>query len=90
MVDNMEQLLKVMVEKKASDLHITAGSTPQYRIDGKLIKADQEKLTVEKSKELTYSLLSQEAIKQFEQTLELDMSFGIEGLSRPPGDRYWG
>ena len=82
MVENMEKLLKMMVEKGASDLHITAGATPQLRIDEQLVKADEEILTPERTKELTYSLLSREAIKEFEENIELDMSFGIEGLSR--------
>lgn len=82
MVSNMEQLLKLVVKKGASDLHITAGAAPQLRIDGKLVKVDDQILTVERTKQLTYSLLSQEAIKEFEKNLELDMSFGIEGLSR--------
>lgn len=82
MVSNMEQLLKLVVKKGASDLHITAGATPQLRIDGKLTKADDQILIAERTKQLAYSLLSQEAIKEFEKNLELDMSFGIEGLSR--------
>lgn len=79
---NMQQLLRLTVEKQASDLHITAGAAPQLRIDGKLVKTDEEILTPQKAKELTYSLLSKEAIKEFEESLELDMSFGIKGLSR--------
>lgn len=79
---NMQQLLRLTVEKQASDLHITAGAAPQLRIDGELVKTDEEILTPQKAKELTYSLLSKEAIKEFEENLELDMSFGIEGLSR--------
>ena len=79
---NMQQLLRLTVEKQASDLHITAGAAPQLRIDGKLVKTDEEILTPQKARELTYSLLSKEAIKEFEENLELDMSFGIEGLSR--------
>ena len=82
MVKNMEQLLKLVVEKGASDLHITAGTPAQIRIDEKLNKADEEVLTAERTKELTYSLLKPEAIKKFEEKQELDMSFGIEGLSR--------
>jgi len=79
---NMEQLLKQVVEKGASDLHITAGAMPQIRIDEKLTEADKEVLTPERTKELTYSLLNQDVIERFERDLELDMSFGIEGLSR--------
>lgn len=78
----MDKLLKQMVEKGASDLHITVGATPQLRIDEKLTNEGEEVLTAQKSKELTYSLLNQEAIGRFEEDLELDMSFGIEGLSR--------
>ncbi|UCB57824.1 MAG: type IV pilus twitching motility protein PilT [Candidatus Omnitrophota bacterium] len=81
-MEAMEKLLKVMVEKKASDLHITAGAPPQLRIDGKLVNAEEKVLTAQRAKELTYGLLSKEAIKEFEENLELDMSFGIEGLSR--------
>jgi len=82
MVNKMERLLRLVVEKQASDLHITAGSAPQLRIDEKLVKADEEILTPEKTKELVYSLLNQDAIAEFEKDLELDMSFGIKGLSR--------
>ena len=79
---NMEQLLKLVVEKTASDLHLTAGAPPQLRIDEKLVNADQKILTSEDVKKLVYNLLNQEAIESFEKELELDMSFGIEGLSR--------
>ena len=82
MVNSMDELLKLVVKKKASDLHITAGAQPQLRIDGELVKVDDEIITPEKSKRLTYSLLSQDAIKRFEKELELDMSLGIKGLSR--------
>ncbi len=79
---NMQELLKMTVEKTASDLHITVGSKPQLRIDEKLVDAVDEILTPERTKELTYSLLNKEAIKEFEDTLELDMAFGVKGLSR--------
>lgn len=79
---NMEKLLTLMVEKGASDLHITAGAPPQLRIDEKLINADEQILTAEKTKELAYSFLEPQDIKEFEENLELDTSFGIEGLSR--------
>ncbi len=81
MID-MDNLLRLVVERSASDLHITAGAAPQLRIDEKLIKADEEILTPERTKELTYSLLKPDTIREFEEKLELDMSFEIEGLSR--------
>ncbi len=79
---NMQRLLTLIVEKGASDLHITAGAAPQLRIDEKLVKADEQILTAENTKELVYSLLEPQAIKEFEENLELDTSFGIKGLSR--------
>lgn len=82
MVNNMEELLRQMVEKQASDLHITAGAKPQLRIDEKLVQTEEEILIPEKTKELAYTLLSRQEIEEFEKNLELDKSFGIEGLSR--------
>ena len=82
MAKNIQELLKLVVEKKASDLHITVGSPPQLRIDEQLVKVGEEELNAEQTKEITYSLLNQDAIKSFEENMELDISFGIEGLSR--------
>ena len=56
----MDRLLKLMVQKSASDLHLTSGAPPQLRIDGTLVKADEEILTAKRTKELTYSILSQD------------------------------
>jgi twitching motility protein PilT len=82
MAKDMQNLLKMVVEKQASDLHITSGAAPQLRIDEKLVKADDQILTPERSKQLTYSLLNPEQIQEFEKKLELDMSFGVKNLSR--------
>ncbi|MFH1045450.1 MAG: type IV pilus twitching motility protein PilT [Candidatus Omnitrophota bacterium] len=78
----MQKLLRMVVEKTASDLHITAGAPPQLRIDEVLVNAGEQILMPDDTKKLTYSLLAQEEIKEFEENLELDSSFGIEGLSR--------
>ena len=75
MID-MQSLLKLTVEKGASDLHITAGAAPQLRIDEKLVKADEEILTPERSKELVYSLLGPEAVKRFEERLKYELNIG--------------
>lgn len=82
MARDIQELLKLVVNKGASDLHISAGAAPQLRIDEKLVKADEEVLTAERAKQLTYSLLNPEQIKEFEKNLELDMSFGVNKLSR--------
>ncbi|GBD39273.1 Twitching mobility protein [bacterium HR37] len=81
-------LLKLTVEKDASDLHITAGSPPVLRIDGKLVPVDYPPLTPAETKELCYSVLTDMQRKVFEENLELDFSFGIKDLGRFRGNIY--
>ena len=78
----MRQLLEEMVRKKASDLHLTAGLPAQFRIDGQIISSETEPLSPETTKSLTYSILNEEQRKRFEIERELDLSFGVRGLSR--------
>ena len=81
MVD-LHQLLKIMIEKGASDLHITTGSPPQYRIDGKLTPLNMPQLTATETKRLCYSVLTDLQRHIFEEENELDLSFGVKGLAR--------
>ncbi len=78
----LRQLLEDMVQRKASDLHLTAGVPPELRIDGSITATEYEVLTPEKCAALAYSVLSDEQRKRFETTKELDFSFGVKGLSR--------
>ncbi|MFA6609869.1 MAG: type IV pilus twitching motility protein PilT [Candidatus Omnitrophota bacterium] len=82
MARDMKSLLNLMVEKNASDLHISADSTIQIRIDEKLVPVDDHVLTPEESKALSYGMLNKDLIDKFERDLELDMAFGIIGLGR--------
>ncbi len=79
---NLRDLLEEMIEKKASDLHITAGVPPQLRVDGEILSTDAETLTPEDTLQITYSVLNEEQQKRFESEHELDFSFGVKGLSR--------
>ena len=79
---DINDLLKLMVEKNASDLHITAGSTIQIRIDENLTPVTRDMLTSEESKNLVYSMLNEKQIEKFERELELDIAFGREGMGR--------
>jgi len=81
-------LLKVMIEKGASDLHITTGSPPRLRIDGKLIPLDHPNLTPVETKTLSYSILTDAQKHKFEENNELDLSFGVKGLSRFRGNIF--
>lgn len=75
-------LLKHMYEKGASDLLLTAGAPPQLRISGSLHPTEFDILKAEDTKDLAYSLMTKEQIKEFENNKELDSSFGIESISR--------
>jgi twitching motility protein PilT len=79
---NLHQLLKAMIEKGASDLHITTSSPPQLRIDGKLHPLKMPPMTASETKQLCYSILTDAQKHRFEETNELDLSFGVRGLSR--------
>lgn len=79
---SLHALLREMSDKGASDLHITAGSPPQLRVDGSLQPVEGESLSPTETKELCYSILTDQQRLRFEEDKELDLSFGIRGLSR--------
>lgn len=80
---NMITLLRMTMDKGASDLHLTVNSPPILRIDGKLILTDFPVLTREEAKQLIYSILNDEQKSLFEKDKELDFSFSL-----PETDRY--
>ena len=83
MAATMHDLLTIMVERGASDLHITNGAYPQIRLHGKLVPLTEfEVLTPPDCQRLAYSVLNEGQRKKFEEDNELDCSFGIEGLAR--------
>jgi twitching motility protein PilT len=84
----LQKLLEFMIEKKASDLHLTTGAPPQFRIDGKLVTFDPTVLTGPDTKRLCYSVLTDAQRHKYEEEWELDFSFGIKGLSRFRGNIY--
>jgi len=79
---NLHQLLKAMIEKGASDLHITTGTPPQLRIDGSLVPLKMDALAPADTKRLCYSILTEEQKNKFEKDSELDLSFGVKNLAR--------
>ncbi|MDP6609054.1 MAG: type IV pilus twitching motility protein PilT, partial [Vicinamibacterales bacterium] len=78
----LPELLKTTVEADGSDLHITTNSAPQIRVHGALRPLDLPALGPSDTKQLVYSVLTDTQKKRFEETLELDFSFGIRGLAR--------
>ncbi|MCK6595167.1 MAG: type IV pilus twitching motility protein PilT [Bacteriovoracaceae bacterium] len=78
----IQQLFKLMVENNASDLHLTAGTSPGIRVHGEIIRVKTPPLSGEDTKRLIYQILSEDQKNEFEKKLELDFSFGIKGLAR--------
>jgi twitching motility protein PilT len=85
---NLHQLLKAMIDKGASDMHITIGAAPLLRVDGSVIPLKLPALSSIDTKQLCYSILSEEQKIVFERTNELDFSFGIKNLSRFRGNLF--
>lgn len=84
----LKNLLEILIEKKASDLHITTGTPPVIRVDGKLQRLATEPLSATETKRLCYSVLTDAQRHRFEEENELDFSFGIKGLSRFRGNIF--
>ena len=78
----MHELLQMMIQKRASDMHITTGVPPMFRVDGQLVAGPQKSLGPDECQALAYSVLSEDQRRRFETNRELDISFGIRGLSR--------
>src|SRR5512137_1580758 len=80
---NLHDLLKYMIEKGASDLHISTGIPPSIRVDGKMKPIPGlEPLGANQTKDLCYSILTDAQKHKFEENNELDLSFGVKNLSR--------
>ena len=78
----LPELLKILVESNGSDLHLTTNTPPQVRVHGRLQALDLPVLGPVETKALAYSALTDAQKKRFEETLELDFSFGIEDMAR--------
>jgi twitching motility protein PilT len=78
----LPELLQTLVENSGSDLHVTTDTPPQIRVHGHLKPLDLPSLGPAETKALAYSVLTDAQKKRFEETLELDFSFGIRGIAR--------
>src|SRR6059036_3636328 len=79
---SLSDLLKRLMEMSGSDLHITTNSPPQIRVHGHLVPLDLPQMTPADTKQLTYSVMTDAQKHRFEESLELDFSFGLKGLAR--------
>ncbi|HEV8663240.1 MAG TPA: type IV pilus twitching motility protein PilT [Candidatus Methylomirabilis sp.] len=79
---NLHELLKELVSKGASDLHITTGIPPMIRLHGLVMPIGTQPLAAAETKALAYSMLTDAQKHKFEENKELDFSFGVKGLAR--------
>lgn len=79
---HIDDLLKLVVERGGSDLHLVVGVPPILRIDGQLVPTNYERLTPQDTQRLIYDILTDEQIQRFESTLELDFSYSLAKVSR--------
>src|SRR4029450_13597096 len=82
MAATLPELLKITVELGGSDLHLATNTPPQVRVHGKLRRLEMPELTATETKQLAYSVMTDAQKKRFEESLELDFSFGIRGIAR--------
>ncbi|MBC7385941.1 MAG: PilT/PilU family type 4a pilus ATPase [Cryobacterium sp.] len=85
---SLPSLLKTMVDQNASDLHITVGVPPEFRISGRMVKVKTEPMQSQDTKEICYQVLTDSQKAEFERNLELDFSFGIKDVSRFRGNLF--
>ncbi len=78
----LQQLLKTMVEYGGTDLHITTDSAPQIRIDGRMVPLKLPPLDSAQTRWLCYSVMTDQQKHRLEEDLEVDFSFGLQGVAR--------
>ncbi|MDF1797103.1 MAG: type IV pilus twitching motility protein PilT [Coxiellaceae bacterium] len=78
----LDELLRITVERNASDLHLSVGESPVVRIDGELQRLDDPELTEETLSGMIDGILNDAQKKVFIEELETDLSYSIEGLAR--------
>jgi twitching motility protein PilU len=78
----MRDLLKLMVEKKGSDLFITVGFPPAIKVDGKVTPVSKTNLTSENTKAMVYAIMNDKQLKEFEATKECNFAVSPVGIGR--------
>src|SRR5881398_1306005 len=79
----IDDLLRIAMERKSSDLHLKVGNYPHLRIDGELVPlTDQPRVTAEDMLTMAFSMMSARQKQKFKETSEIDMAYGVAGLGR--------
>lgn len=78
----IDAFFRLMLEQKASDLHLSSGNQPMLRINGDLVRIEYEPLTNDSLKALVYEIAPEQKIKVFEETGDVDFGYEIPGYAR--------
>jgi twitching motility protein PilT len=79
---HIDELLRLVVEKRGSDLHLAAGVPPVIRVDGALLATNYEPMSDFEVQRMIYAILTDEQIRVFETEMELDCSYSLKHVSR--------
>src|SRR5437899_10411973 len=80
---SIDDLLRIAMERKASDLHLKVGNYPYLRVDGELVPlTDQPRISAEDMLNMAFSMMSNRQKQKFKENSELDMAYGVAGLGR--------
>ena len=80
---NIDDLLRIAMERRSSDLHLKVGNYPHLRIDGELVPlTDQPRISAEDMLTMAFSMMSARQKQKFKETSEIDMAYGVAGLGR--------
>jgi twitching motility protein PilT len=80
---NVDDLLRIAMERRASDLHLKVGNYPHLRVDGELVPlTDQPRVSAEDMLTMAFSMMSARQKQKFKETTEIDMAYGVAGLGR--------
>src|SRR6185369_1284598 len=80
---HIDDLLRIAMERKASDLHLKVGNYPHIRVDGELVPlSDHPRVSAEDMLNMAFSMMSNRQKQKFKETAELDMAYGVAGLGR--------
>ena len=78
----LEEILRTAIHRNATDIHFQVGLPPMFRISGKLVPFDEEKLTAEQCEAVVFAIMSEDQKKAFAERLDCDFSYGLPGVAR--------
>jgi twitching motility protein PilT len=81
-VVKLQEILRTAIRRNATDIHFQVGLPPMFRISGKLVPFDEEKLTAEQCEAVVFSIMSEDQKKTFSERLDCDFSYGLPGVAR--------